>query len=67
MNFFTSPDKDSKPKHIKGVSCDVTSCAYHDGDNYCTAERISVGPGYATACADTVCATFKPKTFGITR
>ena len=49
------------PKHIRGISCDVVNCAYHDGDNYCTAERVAIGPSYATMCADTVCATFKPK------
>lgn len=49
------------PKHIRGVSCDVKNCVYHDGDSYCTADRVAVGPSYATACTDTVCATFKQK------
>lgn len=49
------------PKHIRGIICDVVNCAYHDGDNYCTAERVAIGPSYASMCADTVCATFKPK------
>lgn len=56
---------DEAPKtgrHIRGVSCDVKNCVYHDGDNYCTADRISVGPSYASCCGDTVCATFKQKT-----
>lgn len=53
--------KAKAPKHIKGVLCDVKNCAYHDGDNYCTADRVAVGPSYATSCTDTVCATFKQR------
>ncbi len=49
-------------KHLKGVVCDVKNCAYHDGDAYCAATRIAVGPGYAKTSGETVCATFKPKT-----
>ena len=44
-----------------GVSCDVTNCVYHDGDCTCKADRINVGPSYATSCTDTVCATFRQK------
>lgn len=49
------------PDHIKGISCNVKNCIYHDGDAYCTAPKISVGPSFASACTDTVCATFKAK------
>lgn len=52
---------DSTPYHIKGISCNVTNCIYHDGDAWCTADHINVGPSYATSCTDTVCATFKAK------
>ena len=45
----------------KGISCDVKNCQYHEGDCYCTAEKIAVGPSYATSCTDTVCATFKQR------
>jgi len=48
-------------KHLKGVACDVKNCSFHDGDSYCTAKRISVGPAFAAASCETVCATFKPK------
>ncbi|MBE6565029.1 MAG: DUF1540 domain-containing protein [Ruminococcaceae bacterium] len=48
-----------KIKHIKGVCCNVKSCAFHDGESCCTAKAISIGPTQATSCADTVCATFK--------
>ena len=51
------------PKHIKGITCDVRNCVHHDGDNYCTAAKISIGPSYATSCTDTVCASFKQKNF----
>lgn len=50
-----------KCKENKGVACDVTNCYYHDGECHCTAEKISVGPSYATSCTDTVCATFRQK------
>lgn len=62
-NSYYGSHHDAKaPKHIKGIKCDVKNCAYHDGDSYCTAEKIAVGPSYATSCTDTVCATFKQKT-----
>ena len=48
-------------RHLKGVVCDVKNCSYHDGDSFCTASRISVGPGFAKTSGETVCATFKPK------
>jgi hypothetical protein len=53
--------KAKSPRHIKGIMCDVKNCSYHDGDNYCTADKVAVGPSYATNCTDTVCATFKQK------
>ena len=46
---------------MKGVACDVKNCAFHDGDSYCAANRIAVGPSYASTSGETVCATFKPK------
>ena len=49
------------PEHIKGIVCNVKNCVYHDKDSYCTAQRVCVGPGYASSCTDTVCATFKMK------
>ncbi len=51
-----------KSSHIKGVGCSVKNCVYNDGYGYCTADKINVGPGYATDCTDTVCATFKART-----
>lgn len=48
-------------KHIKGIQCDVKNCVYHDGETYCTAGQIAVGPSYAATSADTVCATFEQK------
>lgn len=47
--------------HIKGISCSVKSCAYHDGECYCTAEHINVGPSNAHSSSETICATFKPE------
>ncbi|MBR2900791.1 MAG: DUF1540 domain-containing protein [Clostridia bacterium] len=51
------------PKHIHGISCSVTNCAYHDGIHYCTANKITVGPSTATNSSQTVCATFRHKEF----
>ena len=50
-------------KHIKGIDCDVKSCAYHDGVNDCYAGKISVGPKDAKCSSGTVCATFKPREY----
>ena len=60
MGFFSS-NTNNVPQHIQGINCNVKNCVYHDGDNYCTANRVSVGPSYATSSSDTVCATFKEK------
>ena len=66
MFYMKSTEKDSMScktcKENHGVRCDVINCVYHDGDDHCVAEKISVGPSYATSCTDTVCATFKQKT-----
>ncbi|HAN20575.1 MAG: hypothetical protein A2Y15_00940 [Clostridiales bacterium GWF2_36_10] len=52
---------DEDPKPIKGISCSVTNCQYHDGRTQCVAGKIAVGPSSATASRDTLCATFKFK------
>ena len=48
-------------RHIQGISCDVRNCTYHDGQHYCTAGQISVGPAHAEHSGDTACVTFRPK------
>jgi hypothetical protein len=48
--FIFGNDRGSTPQHIRSVGCDVKNCVYHDGDNYCTATKINVGPSYATSC-----------------
>ena len=53
---------DSK-KLVKGVSCDVKSCAYHNGECDCYAGKISVGPCDAKSSSGTLCATFKPREY----
>jgi len=50
----------SSCRHLKGVVCEVTGCAYHDGVSYCTAKQIAVGPHSASSAGETLCATFKP-------
>ncbi|MGM9653459.1 MAG: DUF1540 domain-containing protein [Eubacteriales bacterium] len=57
----TSERRRGAPKHLRGVACDVRNCAFHDGENCCTASRIAVGPSFAVTSGETVCATFKPK------
>lgn len=66
MSLFGMSENDTEraetnTRHIRGISCDVRNCVYHDGDSYCTADRVAVGPSYATSCTDTVCATFKQR------
>ncbi len=63
MNLFNY-SKNDEPEHIKGIYCNVKNCVHHDGDGYCTANKINIGPAYATNCTDTVCSTFKQKNYG---
>ena len=44
---------------IKGISCDVKSCKYHDKANNCNAGHIKVGNSNATSSTDTKCETFE--------
>lgn len=44
---------------IKGISCEVKNCVYHDMANCCTAGHITVGSSSATKTAETKCETFK--------
>ena len=50
-------------KCLKGIVCDAAHCAYNNGHNACCAKQITVGPADADCSSDTVCATFKPKTY----
>ena len=61
--FNVDMSVNNRPQHIRGIVCDVQNCAYHDGDNFCTATRIRVGPTYANKSGQTACATFKPREF----
>ena len=38
----------------QGITCDVRNCQYHQGDCHCTAEKIAVGPSFATSSTDTL-------------
>ena len=46
---------------IQGIVCGVSSCEYNDGCAHCVATQVAIGPSKATCCAETACATFKPK------
>ena len=59
--YFNVEINDDLPQHIRGIVCDVKNCAYHDGDSFCTANRIKVGPSFANSSGQTACATFKPR------
>ena len=61
MSLFNDEKTPLGGNHIAGVSCDVKNCVYHDEYDRCTADRIAVGPTYATSSSDTVCAPFRPK------
>ncbi|HBE14464.1 MAG TPA: DUF1540 domain-containing protein [Clostridiales bacterium] len=62
MEKLSFERKGTTPPHIENISCNVKNCKYHNSENLCTAEKISVGPSYACNCQDTICATFKQKT-----
>ncbi|MBO4343563.1 MAG: DUF1540 domain-containing protein [Clostridia bacterium] len=59
--FDESIEKNLNSHYIKGVTCSVKNCVYHDDTGCCTASSIAVGPGYASSCTDTACATFRAK------
>ncbi len=44
-----------------GICCEVKNCAYHQGQDNCTAQSVQVGPQFANSSAETVCSTFRPK------
>ncbi len=44
---------------IKGISCEVKNCIYHDKSDCCNAGHIVVGEHHAEKCEDTVCKTFE--------
>lgn len=44
---------------IKGISCEVKNCKYHDSADNCNAGHIKVGNQSATSKADTKCETFE--------
>ncbi len=48
---------------IKGVSCNVKNCVYHDGKCDCFAGKINVGPEQAMNSSGTLCATFKAREY----
>lgn len=60
-SFNENKVQEESTRRIKGVCCDVKNCVHHEGECDCTANRIAVGPSYASSCTDTVCATFKQK------
>ena len=61
MNGLFGDNLKNVPKHIKGLDCNVKNCSYNDGECYCTAKSVHVGPSSAKSGGDTICATFKPK------
>lgn len=50
-----------REKHLGGVRCDVKNCMHHDGELYCTASHIAVGPSTAKNATETVCGTFEKR------
>ncbi|MDR3552659.1 MAG: DUF1540 domain-containing protein [Clostridia bacterium] len=54
-------DKMTNHDFIDGIHCEVTNCAYHDPKCKCGADKINVGPTFASSSTDTVCSTFKQK------
>ena len=59
MDNTTNTNFKTPCEHIEGIKCGVKNCMYHDGETFCTAKSIAVGPHFATSSADTVCVTFQ--------
>lgn len=51
----------SKDNALKGVNCNVTECAYHDGARSCTASCISVECKESESGKKSCCSTFQKK------
>ena len=58
MDLFDTRDDKKGQRNIK---CNVSNCVHHCDSNHCGADKIDVGPSYASQTADTVCATFSQK------
>ena len=61
MDYPNNTQSQVSCEHIEGIKCGVKNCMYHDGETFCTAKSIAVGPHFATSSADTVCVTFQAK------
>lgn len=46
-------------KEIKGISCEVKNCIYHDMSDNCNAGHIKVGSQQAKTVNETNCETFE--------
>lgn len=57
-------DPNVPPDHIEGIRCDVESCAYHDGERFCTADAVSIGMQLAATQSETCCRTFRRRAMG---
>lgn len=44
---------------IKGISCEVKNCVFHDKTDCCNAGHITVGSKMAKNVSDTKCETFR--------
>lgn len=64
MGLFTDnilTPVDGVPRHINGITCDVRNCIYHDGDNFCTAGRVTIASQASVKSSQTRCATFEAR------
>ncbi len=59
-----SADPNVPPEHIDGIRCDVESCAYHDGERFCTANGVSIGMQLADSLSETCCRTYRRRSMG---
>lgn len=59
-----SADPNVPPDHIDGIRCDVVSCAYHDGERFCTADGVSIGMQLADSLSETCCRTYRKRSMG---
>ncbi|MDR0862950.1 MAG: DUF1540 domain-containing protein [Oscillospiraceae bacterium] len=52
---------DNNKDTLYGVGCEVMTCKYHESDNCCCAETITVEAPTASKKTETFCGTYKAR------
>lgn len=52
-------DQNCQQHCIRGIACNVENCIHNNHHCGCTANKIEVGPSFATTVNDTICRSFE--------